>query len=128
MARPIAPGQSIPPDLLLRAYSTGVFPMADNADDPEVFWVQPDLRGIIPLDGFHVPKSLAKLVRRGVFDIRFDHDFEAVIAACANRAMCVPRHGSTGRSGKPMASFSARGIATRWKPGARVNWLAGFMA
>jgi leucyl/phenylalanyl-tRNA--protein transferase len=83
MARPIAPGQSIPPDLLLRAYSTGVFPMADNADDPEVFWVQPDLRGIIPLDGFHVPKSLAKLVRRGVFDIRFDHDFEAVIAACA---------------------------------------------
>ena len=57
MARPIALGQSIPPDLLLRAYSTGVSPMADNADDPEVFWVQPDLRGIIPLDGFHVPKA-----------------------------------------------------------------------
>ena len=83
MARPIAPGQRIPADLLLKAYASGVFPMAESADDPEVFWVQPEERGIIPLDAFHVPKSLAKAVRRGQFDIRFDHDFGAVISACA---------------------------------------------
>lgn len=90
MARPFAPGHRIPPDLLLRAYSTGVFPMAENADDPEVFWVQPELRGVIPLDGFHVPKSLAKVVRQGRFDIRFDHGFDAVIAACAEERAVRP--------------------------------------
>lgn len=83
MARPIAPGYDIPSDLLLRAYATGVFPMAESADDPEVFWVQPEHRGIIPLDDFHVPRSLAKTIRRGVFEIRLDHDFAGVIAGCA---------------------------------------------
>jgi len=67
----------------LRAYSIGLFPMAESADDPEIFWVEPELRGIIPLDGFHVSKSLAKKIRQNPFDIRFDTDFEAVIAACA---------------------------------------------
>ena len=83
MTRPIAPGQSIPADLLLRAYANGVFPMAEDADDPEVFWVSPEMRGVIPLDGFHVPKSLAKVIRKGRFEISFDRDFEAVIEACA---------------------------------------------
>lgn len=83
MARPFAPGQRIPVDLLLRAYATGVFPMAESADDPEVFWVQPEMRGIIPLDGFHLPRSLAKTIRSGRFEIRLDHDFEGVIAGCA---------------------------------------------
>jgi leucyl/phenylalanyl-tRNA--protein transferase len=90
MARPFAPGHRIPPDLLLKAYASGVFPMAESADDPEVFWVQPEARGIIPLDDFHVPKSLAKVVRQGRFDIRFDHDFEAVIAACAESRAIRP--------------------------------------
>ena len=83
MTRPFAPGYRIPPDLLLRAYASGVFPMAENADDPEVFWVRPESRGIIPLDGFHVPKSLAKIVRSGRFEVRFDSDFEGIIAGCA---------------------------------------------
>ncbi len=83
MARPHAPGSSIPPELLLRAYATGVFPMAEAADDDEVFWVRPEMRGVIPLDGFHVPKSLAKAIRRGPFAISFDQDFDAVIEACA---------------------------------------------
>lgn len=83
MARPIAPGQRIPVELLLRAYSTGIFPMSENADDPEVFWVQPEERGVIPLDTFHVPKSLQKVVRSGRFDVRFDTSFEDVIAGCA---------------------------------------------
>ncbi|MDP3898858.1 MAG: leucyl/phenylalanyl-tRNA--protein transferase [Mesorhizobium sp.] len=83
MTRPFAPGERIPPDLLLKAYASGVFPMAEEADDPEVFWVRPEMRGIIPLDAFHVPKSLAKIVRQKRFEIRFDGDFDAVIGACA---------------------------------------------
>ncbi|TYR30881.1 leucyl/phenylalanyl-tRNA--protein transferase [Mesorhizobium microcysteis] len=83
MSRPFAPGQRIPTDLLLRAYASGVFPMAESADDPEIFWVRPETRGIIPLDGFHAPRSLMKTVRQGAFDIRFDTDFEGVIDGCA---------------------------------------------
>jgi len=83
MTRPFAPGYQIPTDLLLRAYASGVFPMAESADDPEVFWVRPETRGVIPLDGFHLPKSLEKAVRRGRFDIRFDTDFAGVIDGCA---------------------------------------------
>jgi leucyl/phenylalanyl-tRNA--protein transferase len=83
MSRPYAPGYLIPSDVLLKAYASGVFPMAESADDPEVFWVRPETRGIIPLDGFHVPRSLAKTIRRNRFQIRFDHDFVAVIDACA---------------------------------------------
>lgn len=85
MTRPYAPGYAIPTDLLLKAYASGVFPMAESASDPEVFWVRPETRGIIPLDAFHVPKSLAKTLRKGLFDIRFDHDFEATIEACAEK-------------------------------------------
>jgi leucyl/phenylalanyl-tRNA--protein transferase len=83
MTRPFAPGHRIPTDLLLKAYATGVFPMAESADDPEVFWVRPEARGIIPLNAFHVPKSLRKTVRHGLFDIRIDSDFAGVIDACA---------------------------------------------
>jgi leucyl/phenylalanyl-tRNA---protein transferase len=82
-ARPFAPGHRIPPDLLLRAYASGVFPMAEEADDPEVFWVRPEMRGVIPLDGFHVPRSLAKVMRQGRFDIRRDTAFAGVIEGCA---------------------------------------------
>jgi leucyl/phenylalanyl-tRNA--protein transferase len=83
MSRPFAPGERIPSNLLLKAYASGVFPMADSADDPEVFWVRPETRGIIPLDGFHVPKSLAKVVRQDRFEIAFDRDFFGVIDGCA---------------------------------------------
>lgn len=83
MSRPFAPGHRIPADLLIRAYATGVFPMAESADDPEVFWVKPETRGIIPLEDFHVPHSLARTIRRGRFEIRRDHDFQAVIGNCA---------------------------------------------
>ena len=76
----------ITPELLLRAYSIGLFPMADSADDPELFWVEPDMRGVIPLDDFHVSRSLAKTVRKKPFDIRFDTAFDAVLAACAEAA------------------------------------------
>jgi leucyl/phenylalanyl-tRNA---protein transferase len=83
MTRSYAPGYRIPTDLLLKAYASGVFPMAESAGDPEVFWVRPETRGVIPLDAFHVPKSLKKVIRQGRFDIRIDTDFAGVIDACA---------------------------------------------
>ncbi len=74
----------ITPQVLLKAYSCGIFPMAESADDPGLFWVEPEMRGVIPLDQFHIPKRLARMVRQQVFDIRFDFGFDAVIDGCAS--------------------------------------------
>lgn len=93
----------ITPELLLRAYSIGLFPMADSADDPELFWVEPDMRGIIPLDAFHVSRSLARTIRKKPFDIRCDTAFDAVIAACAEPA---PGRPSTWINGKIRSLYS----------------------
>ena len=73
----------VTPSLLLRAYACGIFPMADSADDPTLFWVEPRLRGVLPLDAFHVPRRLARTVRADCFEIRIDGDFDSVIAGCA---------------------------------------------
>ena len=73
----------ITPSLLLRAYACGIFPMADSADDPTLYWVEPEIRGVLPLDRFHVPRRLARTVRADLFEIWIDRDFEAVIAGCA---------------------------------------------
>ena len=73
------------PDLLLRAYAAGVFPMAESRDDPEVFWVDPQLRGIIPLDGFHISRSLRRAILRKNYTIRTDTDFAGVLRGCADR-------------------------------------------
>jgi leucyl/phenylalanyl-tRNA---protein transferase len=70
-------------ELLLRAYAAGIFPMADSADAAEIFWVDPDERGILPLDGFHVPRRLRRTVRAEPFEMRCDHDFAAVMRCCA---------------------------------------------
>ncbi|MEM6463319.1 MAG: leucyl/phenylalanyl-tRNA--protein transferase [Pseudomonadota bacterium] len=77
---------TITPQLLLKAYSCGLFPMAESADDPEVFWVEPEIRGVIPLDSFHIPKSLAKTCRQNRFEIRIDTAFSATIDGCAEPA------------------------------------------
>jgi leucyl/phenylalanyl-tRNA--protein transferase len=71
------------PEILLRAYAAGIFPMAETADDPELFWVDPKRRGIIPLDAFHVPRRLRRVVRQNLFAIRCDTAFEAVMRGCA---------------------------------------------
>lgn len=76
---------TLTPGLVLRAYAAGVFPMADAAEAEEVFWVDPRRRGVLPLDGFHLSRSLKKRLLRGGFEIRVDRDFEAVIDACADR-------------------------------------------
>ena len=73
----------ITPDVLLRAYSIGLFPMAESAHDPNLFWVDPEERGIFPLDGLVVTRSLAKTVRSGRFEVRVDTAFDAVIDGCA---------------------------------------------
>jgi leucyl/phenylalanyl-tRNA--protein transferase len=74
----------IDPALLVRAYRAGIFPMA--LDDGEIGWFSPDPRGILPLDGFRVPTRLARIVRRGRFELAVDRDFEAVMRACADRS------------------------------------------
>jgi leucyl/phenylalanyl-tRNA--protein transferase len=76
---------TITPQVLLRAYAAGIFPMAESAEDNALYWVEPDQRGIIPLNGLHISQSLRKTVRRHPFEIRIDSDFAAVIAACAER-------------------------------------------
>jgi leucyl/phenylalanyl-tRNA--protein transferase len=73
------------PDLLLRAYATGLFPMAESAEDPELFWVDPERRGILPLDGLHIPRRLKKTIRQGRFDVTADRDFLGVLRGCAER-------------------------------------------
>jgi leucyl/phenylalanyl-tRNA--protein transferase len=78
----------VTPSLLLRAYACGIFPMADSADDPTLYWVEPKMRGVLPLDRFHLPRRLARTVRSGIFEIRVDTNFEGVIAGCA-----APRDG-----------------------------------
>ncbi len=77
------PVLALTPELIIRAYCQGLFPMADSAEATEFHWVDPRRRGIIPLDGFHVPRSLKKTVKRGVFVIRRDTAFAAVIDGCA---------------------------------------------
>jgi len=78
-------GEDISPELLLEAYRQGVFPMAESRSDPEVFWVDPKRRGIIPLNGFHVSRSLARTLRQERFRVSFDADFEGVVIGCAER-------------------------------------------
>jgi len=74
---------AITPEVLLRAYSCGIFPMAESADDPTLFWVEPEMRGVIPLDGFRVSSRLGRTVRSDAFTVTVDTAFKAVIAGCA---------------------------------------------
>lgn len=73
-------------DVLLRAYTYGVFPMAESRSDPHLYWIDPEKRGILPLDGFHIPKRLRRRVRSGVFDVRIDTAFREVMLGCADSA------------------------------------------
>jgi len=73
----------ITPDLLLQAYRIGVFPMGERRDDPKLYWLDPRLRAILPLDRFHLPKRLARTVRQDVFEVTADTAFTDVMRACA---------------------------------------------
>ncbi|GAB3449573.1 leucyl/phenylalanyl-tRNA--protein transferase [Insolitispirillum peregrinum] len=74
---------TLTPDILLRAYACGVFPMAQSRDDPRLYWIDPPERGVLPLDGFHASRSLLKTVRQELFEVRIDSDFAGVLAGCA---------------------------------------------
>lgn len=76
---------TLTPDLLLQAYSVGIFPMGSEGSDTELYWVDPHERGIIPLDGLHISRSLRKTIRQGDFDVRVNHDFPAMMRDCAAR-------------------------------------------
>ena len=78
----------ITPQVLLKAYACGIFPMAESAEDNALYWIEPERRGILPLDRVHVPKSLTRTIRRGGFEVKIDNDFEGVIEGCA-----APRSG-----------------------------------
>ena len=73
----------ITPQVLLKAYSCGIFPMAESADDPALYWIEPRDRGILPLNKVHIPKRLARTLRSEQFEIRVDSDFDGVIDGCA---------------------------------------------
>src|SRR5262245_41618662 len=73
----------ITPQVLLKAYTCGIFPMAENAEDPALYWIEPQQRGILLLDQVHVPRRLARTIRQGIYDITVDRDFEGVIDGCA---------------------------------------------
>ena len=73
----------ITPELLLQAYRIGVFPMGERRDDPKLYWLDPRLRAVLPLDGFHLPKRLARTVRQDIFEVSADTDFTGVMRACA---------------------------------------------
>ncbi|EEE38799.1 leucyl/phenylalanyl-tRNA--protein transferase [Rhodobacteraceae bacterium KLH11] len=77
---------SLSPELLLHGYSIGIFPMAEHRDDPKLFWVDPKFRGVFPLDGFHISRSLARRIRSCGYRITIDRDFAAVVDGCADRA------------------------------------------
>lgn len=83
MSKPSPFEVEITPELIVRAYCAGIFPMSEDAEDEDVFWVSPEMRGIIPLDGFRLSTSLSKAIRKSGFDVRVDSDFDAIIHGCA---------------------------------------------
>jgi leucyl/phenylalanyl-tRNA--protein transferase len=76
---------ALTPELMIRAYAAGIFPMSDGAEHPGIFWVDPQRRGGFPLDRFHISRSLDRRIRKGGFEIAVNRDFGGVVAACADR-------------------------------------------
>ncbi|KAA5601966.1 leucyl/phenylalanyl-tRNA--protein transferase [Blastochloris sulfoviridis] len=83
MTRGFSGQVDITPEVLLKAYACGIFPMAESADDPGLYWIEPERRGIIPLDGLHVSRRLARTIRSDLFEVRIDCDFEGVLDGCS---------------------------------------------
>jgi leucyl/phenylalanyl-tRNA--protein transferase len=116
------------PEILVRAYAAGVFPMAESADDPELFWVDPCRRGILPLDAFHVARRLRRVVRRRIFEIRCDSAFEDVVRACAEASEKRPNTWINDEIVRLYQALFARGAAHSvecWRDGKLVGGLYG---
>jgi leucyl/phenylalanyl-tRNA--protein transferase len=129
LARPIdREAVRLTPEILLAAYAAGIFPMAESADDPELFWVEPQRRGIIPLDAFHVPRRLRRVVRHGGFAVRVDSDFAAVMRGCAEVSDKRPNTWINDEILRLYAALHRRGAAHSvecWQGGALVGGLYG---
>ncbi len=118
----------ITPQVLLRAYALGIFPMSESADDPGLFWIEPDMRGIIPLDGFHLPRRLARTVGSAKFDVRINTDFEAVIDGCAGAGIDRPKTWINGRIRQLYGELFEMGAChtvETWRDGVLVGGLYG---
>lgn len=116
------------PEILVRAYAAGVFPMAESADDPELFWVDPHRRGILPLDAFHVARRLRRVVRRRIFEIRCDSAFEDVVRGCAEASEKRPNTWINDEIVRLYQALFARGAAHSvecWRAGKLVGGLYG---
>lgn len=118
----------IPPSLLMTAYRSGIFPMADSRDDTELFWIEPRERAILPLDGFHCSRSLAKVLRRGTFKVTCNTSFRDVVEACAAPRPDHPESWISDRIARSYAALHAHGHAHSfecWQDGELVGGLYG---
>jgi leucyl/phenylalanyl-tRNA---protein transferase len=116
------------PEILLKAYQAGIFPMADSADDSELFWVDPKYRGILPLDGFHLSRRLRRVVRQNRFEVRVDSDFPATLAGCAEATEKRPNTWINAEIVRLYTDLFERGSAhsvESWQDGALVGGLYG---
>ncbi len=116
------------PELLLRAYTVGVFPMAERRDAPTISWIDPKRRGILPLNRLHVPKSLRKTIRHGPFEIRCNSDFAQTIAECAKRTRGRKETWINGQIEKAINELHDMGYAHSvecWRGGQLVGGLYG---
>ena len=119
---------TLTPELLLQAYAVGIFPMAESAEQEELFWVDPDQRGILPLDGFHMPRRLRKTLRQEVLEVRCDTAFEAVIRGCAEPSADRPKTWINDEIVRLYLALHRRGAAhsvEAWRGGALVGGLYG---
>jgi leucyl/phenylalanyl-tRNA--protein transferase len=116
------------PDILLAAYAAGIFPMAESAEDPELFWVDPRRRGILPLDAFHVARRLRRVVRQRTFEVRCDSAFTEVILGCSEASEKRPNTWINDEIVRLYTTLFARGAAHSvecWRDGVLVGGLYG---
>ena len=121
-------GLEITPQVLLKAYAIGIFPMAESAEDPNLYWIEPEERGIIPLDSFHVPQRLRRTVASEKFAIRVDSDFAAVIDGCAAAVADRPKTWISARIRRLYGDLFAMGAChtvETWRDGNLVGGLYG---
>ncbi len=114
--------------LLLRAYAAGIFPMAESAESEDLYWFDPERRGILPLDAFHVPRKLRRTVRRRPFELRFDTAFRAVVDACAEPTADRPKTWINAEIRRLYAELHDTGFAHSvecWRDGRLVGGLYG---
>ena len=107
--------RQITPEILLKAYALGVFPMAESRYDPTLYWVDPEERGVLPLEHFHVPHKIRRLVRKDIFSVKVNTAFRDVVMGCAEST-----------PGRPSTWINDTVIASN--AGGRTSWSAAYMA